>query len=79
MTREMLDKWLEKYNSLEKQYDKEWDRMDKCDREGNIERSKIHSDKMDIISAKQDGMMDALRIFGYTAIYQDGKYVIVTA
>lgn len=77
MTKEMLDKWLEAFNDLEKRYNRFLDKMSRHEREGKMELAKKNEARMDMIAEKQKGMIDALEIFGYAVQYQDGKYVVV--
>ena len=77
MTQEMLNKWLEAYNELEKEYNRLWDKMEKHEREGKMELARKNAYQMDLIAERQEGMIVALEIFGYTAQYQNGQCVIV--
>lgn len=84
MTKEMQKKWLEAYNELEKQYDKEWDKLNKSERDGNEDRAKKHRERMDLLEARQQGMVDVLNILGYTLTransnegFYAGNYAIV--
>ena len=77
MNNEMLDKWLKEFSELERKYDRFWELKEKAEREGRKELAKRNDYKMDVVAAKQEGMILALEIFGYAVKYQDGKYVVV--
>ena len=70
--------WLEKYNLLETASDKQWGKMEKYEVAGDDFRARRAADRMNEIDAQRRGMLQALEIFGYTTVYQDGICKIVT-
>ena len=73
----MLDEWLKSYNRLDEKYDKLWNKSENYEKRGDVKRANWCNRRMDTISDFQDGMVEALNIFGYDVKYQYGKNVIV--
>ena len=72
ITKGMLDKFLEAYNDLDRAYDRYDDKLAKyISEDASEDRIRRLEARMDKISAKMDGMVDALNIFGYTVKWQD--------
>lgn len=78
MTDRMLNEWLVKYNSLEKLSDHYWDKMQANEEKGDADKVKRYAERMNETDAERRGMVEALSIFGYTIVWQNGKPVIVT-
>lgn len=77
--KKMIDKWLESYNKLDRKYDSLREKAEKYEKNGDAERAKTFNERMDYIIGYQDGMIEALNIFGYFLQYQDGENVVVVA
>ena len=77
MGSKMLDKWLERYNELDRAYDRAEDKYERHEKEGRPDAAARDERRMDVIYAKMLGMVEALQCFGYTIRYQDGKNVVV--
>lgn len=76
-TKKFFAEFLEMYNHLEKRDDRLWDKMNKAEAEGDMEKYRKLDHKSDKICAKMGGMHEVLWMLGYTTKYQDGKFVIV--
>ena len=72
-----FDLFIEKMNALEKASDKQWDRMEKYEAEGDDARARRAAARMDEIHAKQEGMETVLEMLGYTVIRQNGELKVV--
>lgn len=73
----MLDKWLESYNKLEEKHDRLWEKYTRYQQSGDKTRERRTFERMEYIESYQEGMIEALNIFGYCLQYQDGQYVVV--
>ena len=74
---EFFQQFIEKMNILEKASDKQWDKMEKYEAEGDDARAHRASARMDEIHAKQEGMETVLEMLGYTVIRQNGELKVV--
>jgi len=77
LDRKILDRWLEKYNALEKKSDKYLERQREYESRGENRKAARAEAASDEIDAKCEGMVKALNIFGYTTVYQNGELKVV--
>lgn len=69
--------FIEKMEILEKASDKQWDKMEKYEGEGDDVRAQRAAARMNEIHAKQEGMETVLEMLGYTVIRQNDEMKIV--
>ena len=72
-----LKKWLLAYNHLEANHDRLWLKYVKYQNRGDVIREREYAERMEYVEAYQEGMIEALHIFGYDMQLKDGKYVVV--